>query len=520
MNKLVRDRLLTCSVWLLLPASVLAQGSLTPPGAPAALFKTLHQVEPRIDLKTLYDANHDGILDDSSTEIRIDAPGSYYLSENLIAVRSTGIRIATGPVTIDMNGFEIRRQGSSSLSTGITIDATLTHCTIRNGSVAGFGVGFDNIGGASAPRAVLFVDLVALNCSTGFRTGTDWVLERCRSIGGNTGFDITRSSLINCTASRSVGVGFQVRVGSVLRGCIADDNGTIGYRIDGSAVFSDCIARDNIEAGFKTVASVLPLDTTLTNCAAVSNPGGGFVLTETSTLTNCTARANGGSYGIFVGPGSTLTGCTASDNTSAYGIFAGAGSTISHCTGSGNQGQYGIFAENRSSIIGCTAAGNTSAAAESFAIKTGDQCTIVDSNASGTLNTSATATNLTGGGINAGRSSVVRNSIVTGNRGDGILIEGDSNVVGNNVDSNGFNGEGAGIHSTGADNRIEGNNVADCDRGIEVDSAGSLIVKNSVSGSAGGAVNNYVIAAGNADAAIEVPGAAFTSTNSWANFSY
>ena len=68
---------------LLLLAPLFGQGQLPPPGPPAPAMKTLQQIEPRIDLKVLYDENHDGISDNEEYEIVISGPGSYYLSSNL-----------------------------------------------------------------------------------------------------------------------------------------------------------------------------------------------------------------------------------------------------------------------------------------------------------------------------------------------------------------------------------------------------------------------------------------------------
>ena len=94
---------------------------------------------------------------------------------------------------------------------------------------------------------------------------------------------------------------------------------------------------------------------------------------------------------------------------------------------------------------------------------------------------------------------------------------------------NGLAGDGAGIHSTGNENRIEGNSVTGNDRGIDVDSTGSLSIKNSA------ATNtiDYVIAASNRYGAIiniTAAGAAavsgnnavstVASTDPWANFSF
>ena len=55
-------------------------------------------------------------------------------------------------------------------------------------------------------------------------------------------------------------------------------------------------------------------------------------------------------------------------------------------------------------------------------------------------------------------------------------------IRGNNCASNGNGaGNGAGIHATGADNRIEGNNCIGADRGIDVDFLGNIIIKNTCS---------------------------------------
>ncbi|MEO5722423.1 MAG: hypothetical protein ABIR71_13265 [Chthoniobacterales bacterium] len=120
----------------------------------------------------------------------------------------------------------------------------------------------------------------------------------------------------------------------------------------------------------------------------------------------------------------------------------------------------------------------------------------------------------------------------TGNKGDGIHVSNDSLVTGNTCDSNGLGtgGDGAGIHATASDNRIESNNVTDNDRGIDVDQGGNLIIKNSASGSS---FNNYEVVANNVYGAIvdrTAPASAAVSGNSaaasaattdpWANFSF
>ena len=66
-----------------------------------------------------------------------------------------------------------------------------------------------------------------------------------------------------------------------------------------------------------------------------------------------------------------------------------------------------------------------------------------------------------------------------------------------------------------AGNRIEGNNVIDSDRGIDVDVTGNIIIKNTARGN----TTNYIVA-GNTVGPILGISDPIVSTNPWANFSY
>ncbi|HMP82508.1 MAG TPA: right-handed parallel beta-helix repeat-containing protein [Verrucomicrobiota bacterium] len=106
-----------------------AQGSLTPPGAPAPTMKTLDQIEPRTPIKSL--------------PYTVEEPGSYYLTGPHFST-NTGITISASDVTIDLMGFTIH--GSQNANhPGIQAvggeDVMLRNIVIRNGGVARFGVG-------------------------------------------------------------------------------------------------------------------------------------------------------------------------------------------------------------------------------------------------------------------------------------------------------------------------------------------------------------------------------------------
>jgi parallel beta-helix repeat protein len=156
--------------------------------------------------------------------------------------------------------------------------------------------------------------------------------------------------------------------------------------------------------------------------------------------------------GIRMGFGGTITRCTCYNNTGA-GIAGAAGTVITQCASNTN-GSHGITTGSGCNISGCTVRSNV------------------------------------GDGINVFSSCLVLNN--------------DCSLNGNGA------GDGAGIHATSADNRIEGNNCIGADRGIDVDVAGSIIVKNTCSGNA----TNWDVVAGNVILVVNATTAGAVSGNS------
>jgi hypothetical protein len=144
-------------------ATSLAQGSLTPPGAPGPTMKSLSQIEPRTPVDA---TNTPG---DSSALFVISQPGSYYLTTNIFGViNKYGIAISTDNVTLDLNGFALL--GNASSVDGIVV-FFYSHIVIRNGTVSGWGTGNYGIRclgkNATLERLTVSVNDFGISCNSG-----------------------------------------------------------------------------------------------------------------------------------------------------------------------------------------------------------------------------------------------------------------------------------------------------------------------------------------------------------------
>ena len=126
-----------------------------------------------------------------------------------------------------------------------------------------------------------------------------------------------------------------------------------------------------------------------------------------------------------------------------------------------------------------------------------------------------------GNGIFTGSGCTVTDCVVSNNTGDGILLIDNCRIVNNTCDGNGET-NGAGIHTTALRSRIEGNHVTGSARGFDIDGTDNLIIRNTAAGND----TNYSIAVNNphgplvaVSGAADISGVA-GSTHPWANFDY
>ncbi|WP_040549105.1 right-handed parallel beta-helix repeat-containing protein [Pedosphaera parvula] len=263
--------------------SARAQGSLTPPGAPAPTMKTLAQIEPRTPI--------------SSLPYVITNSGSYYVTTNLTATNiNTGITIIANQVTIDLGGFTL--QGPAVSGVGIYVGGSLTNVVLRNGSVTGWGShGVDAYNGGY-PRNMLFEHL---------------------TISGNGGH------------------GLYTEAGSIVRDCLFINNINDGLNSVGGEI-SGCIARKNGGYGFETSYA------TLHHCLAEYNGGGGGFSLYSSRALDCNSQFNSGTGFDCFGIGDAIRKCRiASNNGNAIHINSDNGANVIEDCEIENNSLYGIY---------------------------------------------------------------------------------------------------------------------------------------------------------------------------------
>lgn len=171
-----------------------AQGSLTPPGAPAATMKTLAQIEPRTPI--------------AAAPFTISEPGSYYLTTNLIAANGNIITITTNNITLDLNGFAL--MGGSTASYGVMVPNFQTNIVIRNGHVTGFG--FYGIYAANVYGGRFERLLVRDNTYVGLMAGRAGIVSDCQALfnGGDGILAASYMAVVNCSAYNNKAVGIHV----------------------------------------------------------------------------------------------------------------------------------------------------------------------------------------------------------------------------------------------------------------------------------------------------------------------
>ncbi|MDB6020618.1 MAG: hypothetical protein JWQ04_475 [Pedosphaera sp.] len=264
-----------------------AQGSLTPPGAPAPAMKSLDQIEPR----TPVDAAH--APGNIYAEFVISQPGSYYLTTNLFGINGKdGIQIITNDVTLDLNGFTLFGV-PNAINGGIYISNQITSITVRNGVLSGWKSGAAIY---CDGRNVTFEHLAVSSNYSGIFCAGGGVIKDCLFSGNATaGVDVNGSgSLVfgndfvgnNTTNSSVIGSLEAFGANNRIEANHVTGSGTAGYGIFISGIFgltNNILIRNSVEGGgtnnyfFNTSQVVGPIVTnTVSGIITNSNPWANF----------------------------------------------------------------------------------------------------------------------------------------------------------------------------------------------------------------------------------------------------
>jgi len=305
-------------------STALAQGSLTPSGAPAPTMKTLAQIEPRTPI--------------FSAPFTITQPGSYYLTTNLTTTVSNAIVIVVSGVSLDLNGFTISSTVANAANggTAILLGSGLSDITIVNGHIrggvtnngsgvytgSGFGSGILYDFSGNAPVNVLVSRISVSGCldyGIFLTEGDSAVVESCtvRTIGS---YGIYASTIKQSVA---VDCGNLALGGDQVSGCWGQCSGS-GIGVSGYTV-QNC-------DGWSYSGDGISANTAL-NCYGVSNgtgsTGNGL---RAYTAENC----DGFSYsGNGVNAGFVAVGCVGSTQSGGTGLRAGVATSCYSSTGDG-----------------------------------------------------------------------------------------------------------------------------------------------------------------------------------------
>lgn len=239
------------ALYFLSSVACAASGPLNPPPGPVtSTFKSLQQVEPRIDVATLGG--------DAMALRVIGQSGSYYLSGDLQTEgsQSAAVDVRANDVTLDLNGFMI----SSTAVACVRIQSGLSNVTIRNGSLLTYGIALDGSGAIHARVEALNIS----GAQRGIVLGSRAYVENCSVYSGSVGGDrivvgagsiLTHCRTWSLVHPAAYATGVVLGDSSRASECVAEGGG-IGFTLGTAASLVECSASNTSNAGISAGTNV------------------------------------------------------------------------------------------------------------------------------------------------------------------------------------------------------------------------------------------------------------------------
>ena len=302
------------------PATVLAQGSLTPPGAPAPTMKSLSQIEPRTPIT-------------GGGAVTISNSGSYYLATNISVTAGNAITINADNVTLDLNGFTVSSTEPSASGTGILLNGGRAHVHIFNGHILGYvtqsggvysgvGFGYGIYYTNGSPHNVRVSGVSVSGClldGMNLNNGNSTVVESCTvdTVGGA---GIVAASVLQCAAYACGSYGID---GTTVDNCFAYSTGYIGLY---GSVANNCHGSSDTSDGLDAVASAA-------NCRGYSGGDGQGVTAYTAI--NCYGFSSSG-----IGVSASFANNCFGTSSTGWGLSSNGAAT--GCEGFSTSGSLGL----------------------------------------------------------------------------------------------------------------------------------------------------------------------------------
>ena len=528
---------------------VSGQGSLTPPGAPAATMKTLDQVEARTPI--------------SAAGFSITESGSYYLTRNLeMSGAQNGISVAANNVTIDLNGFTIN--GVDGNRAGISI-GTYSNVKVMNGKFTHCYRGavyaenaeecsFEDLQVSYSAQGQLFPAIIG---------GPKTTVRDCQIMGCKyNALEVSSGSTVEGTRiCENEGSGITVSgTGSRIEGNDIRDNTGAGLEVTGQ---KNLVKRnqvigngDNYDfvAGNQLnlllceipetldwpcsvmVAGSLECSPTNVNGITVNADNitidlGGHALIGPGEESGSGIRQHydrkdlrvcngsvcgwGGAPGLdTLGEGTIISGINASTNYIGIKTYLGE-AVIENCTCAHNY--RGIWGGDSTVIRNVVATHNDEAGVVAHGTLIG--CVSSENGGNGIQGSGVTIVDCTAvgngeDGISVNTGGVISGCTISGNSGNGVEIAAGCYVHDCMIRNNGlYVTSGTGIYVWSDGSRIDNNHLGSNRVGVKIISSGNVVTRNTARGN----FLNYDIAAGNQVGSITNT---FVGAGPWDNFDF
>lgn len=262
-------------------ASPLRAGPLAPPSGPIV---STAGPEPRTSLSPI---NTPG---DATCVFRIDTPGSYYLTANIVATGGkNGVIVVADNVTLDLNGFTIEQGDALGFPIGVSTNNTSRRgLVVRNGSINNF-KGYGIFGQA---RESLFEDLSFYENKSGslelFQADDSTARNiRIFSSTGEAGLQLSSNARVeNCTVDGG-NTGIIVGSNSVVTGCVLVNQPSVGIAIFGGVVENCSVSATQNANSFNAGGINAGVSVIVRNCSIRGIPSAGIFIGGDATITDC-----------------------------------------------------------------------------------------------------------------------------------------------------------------------------------------------------------------------------------------